>query len=252
MFPIYLLAGFALTVLLVAAARWFASVPPARAARAILWGFAIAVGLAILIALHNGLLAALWMAVVTAFSLINRAAGSRLAWFLLNALPFIPFLRRTVGGGRGKMPGAGQTSDVETAWLRMSLDHDSGTMDGLVLQGRFRGRRLRELAAAELLDLLAELRVADADSAALLEGYLDAVHAGWRQAQGTETSGDGAAAGAMTREEAYRVLGLEPGADDGAVRAAYRDLMKRVHPDQGGSAYLAAKLNQAKALLLGE
>jgi hypothetical protein len=255
-FPLYLLIGFALTILLVVAARWFARVPPARAARAILWGFAIAVGLAILIALHNGLLAALWMGVVTVFSLLNRAAGSRLAWFLLNAVPFLPFLRRHFGGRGGAAPGAGQSSDVETAWLRMSLDHDSGTMDGLVLQGRFRGRRLGELAAPDLLELLAELRVADADSAALLEGYLDAVHAGWRQAQGAgEGAGGGASAGgaeAMTREEAYRVLGLEPGAGPDEVRAAYRELMKRVHPDQGGSAYLAAKLNQAKALLLGE
>jgi hypothetical protein len=55
----------------------------------------------------------------------------------------------------------------------------------------------------------------------------------------------------MTREEAYRVLGLAPGATREEIVAEYRRLMKRVHPDQGGTTYLAAQLNEAKDCLLG-
>lgn len=56
--------------------------------------------------------------------------------------------------------------------------------------------------------------------------------------------------GRMTREEALAVLGIKEGATREEVTAAYRSLMKRIHPDRGGSAYLAAKLNEARDLLL--
>jgi hypothetical protein len=150
-------------------------------------------------------------------------------------------------------PARGQSSDVETAWLRMSLDHDTGAMDGTVLQGRWKGRRVSELSVEALLDLLAECRVNDADSAQLLEAYLERARPDWRAQAGEaqprqETP---ASTTAMTREEAYRILGLETGADEAAVRDAHRRLMMKMHPDMGGSDYLAAKINQAKDLLLG-
>jgi hypothetical protein len=152
---------------------------------------------------------------------------------------------RNAGG-----PTPGGSSDVETAWLRMSLDHDSGAMEGVILQGAFRGRRLGELSADELRDLLVASR-ADGDTATLLETYLDRRHPDWRQSSdaGAPSSTPSAA---MTREEAWSILGLEAGADEPAIREAHRRLMKKLHPDQGGSTYLAAKINQAKDLLLGE
>lgn len=161
----------------------------------------------------------------------------------------------------GSQPTPGQTSSVETDWLSMRLDHDTGAADGEVKRGAHTGRRLAELALTELLSLLEQCRSGDNQSAALLEAYLDRVHPDWRDsanggAQQGAAGNDGGASspsfsGAMTREEAYAVLGLQPGAGDSEIREAHRNLMKKLHPDQGGSNYLAGKINAAKDLLLG-
>ena len=151
-------------------------------------------------------------------------------------------------------PGTGNVSEVETSFLRMRLDHDTGAMSGTVRQGRFTGRRLDELTEPELMEFWRDCRVGDEASARLMESYLDRLRPDWRTA-----TADGAGAGggprstadAMTREEAYAVLGLAPGADAAAIKKAHRDLMMKLHPDQGGSTYLAAKINRAKEILLG-
>jgi hypothetical protein len=146
----------------------------------------------------------------------------------------------------------GQKSTVRTAMLAMELDHDTGTLDGEVLAGQFKGRRLRSLSVDELLRFLPECRAAGDQSANLLEAYLDRTHDGWRS-----TSGQGRRAGpvppngSMTREEAYAVLGLKSNASKDDIRSAHRRLMKQYHPDHGGSDYLASKINQAKETLGG-
>jgi DnaJ-domain-containing protein 1 len=135
----------------------------------------------------------------------------------------------------------------------MTLEHDSGDMDGLVLEGEYQGRLLSALELTELLSLLARCHAEDARSAALLEAYLDRTRGDeWRDAAPGPGSRAAQAGGAMNREEALAVLGLEPGADDQAIREAHRRLMQRLHPDRGGSDYLAAKINEAKRLLLGD
>jgi hypothetical protein len=156
-------------------------------------------------------------------------------------------------GGHGRRS-PGSTSTVRSRFFEMSLDHDSGAMRGRVVAGHFAGRELDELDDADLLKMAAEI-AADQESAALFEAYLDRRMPGWRD----HVEGDGAAgargapdAGTMTDEEAYQVLGLAPGAGDREIRAAHRRLMMRVHPDQGGSTFLAAKINQAKDRLLGK
>jgi hypothetical protein len=135
----------------------------------------------------------------------------------------------------------------------MRLDHDSGALKGTVTAGSMAGRSLDELALTALEALLVEVGD-DADSVALLEGYLDRRFPRWREdLEGDRAARPGRAAdsGAMTDEEAYEVLGLAPGASEAEIRAAHRRLMKRFHPDQGGTSFLAAKINQAKDRLLG-
>ena len=115
--------------------------------------------------------------------------------------------------------------------------------------------KLEDLELGDLIALWAECRGEDAQSAAVLEAYLDRTQGeAWREAaaQGGAGPRAPAGAGAMSQDEACDILGLEPGAGRAAIHEAHRRLMQKVHPDHGGSNYLAAKINQAKALLLGE
>ena len=146
-----------------------------------------------------------------------------------------------------------QSSRVRTAHLEMTLDHDSGDMDGQVVDGPHKGSSLSQLDLAALIELYGTYRASDPQNAQLLAAYLDRMHGEWREQAGAR-EGEGAnrdgGADAMTPEEAHEVLGLEPGAGAKDIARAHRNLMKKMHPDQGGSTYLAAKINQAKDVLL--
>jgi DnaJ-domain-containing protein 1 len=136
----------------------------------------------------------------------------------------------------------------------MRLDHETGEMDGRVLAGRHAGRMLSELARPELFEI-AEDFSGDPDSLRLLESYLDRAHSGWRddvQADRARRQSAASGTGRMSTHEAYEILGLEPGAGEAEVREAHRRLMKQVHPDRGGSAALAARINEAKERILGQ
>jgi hypothetical protein len=155
---------------------------------------------------------------------------------------------------RAARPQAGGRSHVRTAALEMELDHDTGSLEGMVLAGRLEGRELRALSLPELLVLREEL-AADSESLQLLETYLDGRFPVWREdAQANAGDGQGAApaSGAVTEEEAYKILGLEPGASAADIRKAHRRLMQRLHPDLGGSSFLAARINAAKDILLSK
>ena len=231
----YFFLGIALLVAFFFLGRWFVDADPRKVASAVKWGGLGLLGLLVVLLLLTGRLGLIFLLV-----------------------PVIFWLRRLFARVKAAQgPAPGQASEVRTAFLRMTLDHDSGDMDGEVLDGRHSGQWLSQLSFPALLDLLNDYRIADAQSASVLEAYLDRTQPDWRDAAGQaegEGSGGGegrsGGGGAMTREEALEMLGLEEGASPEAIREAHRRLMQKLHPDHGGSNYLAAKLNEAKDLLL--
>jgi hypothetical protein len=242
----WLVLGIAVVIGLILIGRGLFGLDPRRAIKIVLW-----------IVLMAMVLGGISM-VARGGSTFLYVLGALLLPLILNWRAASQFVRN-LGG-----PSQGQTTGVETRFLRMNLDHDSGILDGMVLDGEFRGRRLSELKPSDLSELLRVCRVEDEQSATVLEAYLDRTYGGsWRTGEeqgdgaGTEEKSQGRSsspwgAGSMTRQEAFEILGLEPGATKDAIREAHHNMMKKNHPDQGGSNYLATKINQAKELLLGE
>jgi hypothetical protein len=155
-------------------------------------------------------------------------------------------------GGHAQ-PAPGSTSRVRSKLIEMTLDHGTGEIEGSVLAGAFAGQYLGSLDEARLRDLLAECHASDPDGVRLLEAYLDRRFPRWREDTRTEEpprADARPASGVMTPEEAYQILDLRPGATPDEIRQAHRTLMKKLHPDQGGSTYLATRINQAKDILL--
>jgi hypothetical protein len=152
------------------------------------------------------------------------------------------------GASASRSPG--QTSRVRSEFLDMTLDHDSGGLTGRIVAGPHAGHSLDEF---DLSQLTAMIPGFDAESVALFESYLDRRFPAWRQDAQRDAAGGQrrpAPNGKMTDEEAYQILGLQPGAGRDEIGRAHRALMKKLHPDQGGSTYLAARVNEAKDTLL--
>lgn len=170
---------------------------------------------------------------------------------ILRLIPLSSVLKspRQTGQQQAK---TGNHSRVSTALLEMTLDHDTGVMDGLVLQGEMQGRALSDLSESEFIRLLSFCRRQDGDSARLLETYLDKRFGESWRADDHETpenpSPEGS--GALTQQEAYEILGIAPGASREDIIQAHRRLMQKMHPDRGGSTWLAARINEAKKRLL--
>jgi hypothetical protein len=232
------LAGLAVLVLLVVGVRLLATANPTK--------------LAATLRKTGGFVLLAVAALLLARGALPLAIPVGLFGLALLGLPVGPWFRG-LGGSAEKSPG--QTSGVRTEGLAMELDHDSGEMEGRCLKGRFAGRMLSSLTVGELFQLLAELRANDQQGALLLEAYLDRRVPDWRERdrdQATKEQPRPAGRGPMSAKEAYDVLGLPPDATDDDIRAAHRKLMMKVHPDQGGSDYLAARINEAKDVLLGK
>ena len=231
---LYFLAGFGVLVLAVWGLNGFKKANPAALARQVR---IIGGSFALVAAVAMGVRGALGYAMPLAmFGIWLLSGQGQSPW---GSLP---------GMGR---PAGRQTSSIVTDHLEMELDHDSGAMRGRVLRGVFAGRPIEHLAPAELAMLWRDCRFADPKSAQLIEAWLDRTHPTWREDMARAESEPGAG-GIMTRDEAYEILGLAPGAGAEDIRRAHRDLMKKLHPDAGGSGYLAAKINEAKDVLSGK
>lgn len=199
------------------------------------------------------------MGVGAVLLLLTVRGGAEIALPLLTILA--PFLLRWLNAPSPSPASiasstAGAKSEVTTRFFRMTLDHATGVMSGVIQAGGFAGRLLSDLTDQELLLLWRECQV-DSESVAVLEAYLDRQgDPDWRTRFQQQETADSARTAShdktMSRAEAYAVLGLSPGASQIEIQAAYRRLMQRLHPDHGGSAYLAARLNQARQVLLQE
>ena len=224
--------GVIVLILLLFAAYSFSKADPKQAARVLRY---IGAGAALLFAV---------------FLLVRGQIGPAVSIGLigLGLLGFIPLWRASFGGRTQKSPG--QVSRVRTAFLEMELDHDSGALRGQVLAGRHQGAALDDLDVPTLIALLREI---DEDSLPLLTAYLDRRQPRWREDapdDAASANGNRASRGTkITAEEAYQILGIQPGATAQEIARAHRSLIKKLHPDQGGSTYLAARINEAKDVL---
>ena len=233
------IAGLLLLYLLLAAIKRFGRMTPADAAKFMKKGGA-ALGFASLaLTLFRGRLGIIGMLASALMALAQRSGAANVGGAF-----------RDVGAGKR----GGRTTTARSAWIEMRLDLDSGGVEGAVIGGPMQGRDLASLDRAQIIQLCAACQREDPDGARLLETYLDRRFAGWRNADERQAEARGrgpvSSSGALTRDEAYEILGLPKGAGAEEIVRAHRILMKKLHPDHGGSTALAARVNQAKDVLL--
>ena len=243
MFPLFIL-GLALLAGLLLAGRWFTTADPKtliKVLKGLLFGV---IGVVALFFVFSGRLAWAFFALPALLPWFMRARRAHRM--------YKTFSRMASGGpGSAGKGGAGQSSDVETRFLRMALDHATGKMTGEVLEGNYAGRTLDSMSVNELVDLLKTCWVEDQPSAQVLETYINRIHPDWRQTAQDDGKGAGSGEGLTTRAQALEILGLKEGAGEQEIKDAHRRLIAGLHPDHGGSTYLAAQINRAKDVLLG-
>ena len=243
------IAGLVALYLVLAAIKQFGRMSPATAAKIVRRGGGALgmLGFALTALRGRFTFASILANLVLAFAASRRGGAASSGPSFTAAGPGAsPF---TAAGSGAK---AGRASSARSATIETRLDLDTGVMTGVVLAGSFQGRSLDMLARADLLGLHAACVREDPDGARLLEAYLDRRFARWRYADEGQREARGRAgdSGAMTRDKAYEVLGLAEGASAEEVVRAHRTLMKKFHPDHGGSTALAARINLAKDVLL--
>lgn len=226
-------------------------------------GAALAIGLALILRGMRGATAAqamrwVWQSIAAVSVLVG-------GYFLLTGRPayaVVPALGVLVGllgwfidAALG--PRKPNTSRVNTRFLKLTLDHKSGQVTGDILDGPFASRRIESLRVDELVDLFVYYRNEDEPSARLIEAYLDRTSPTWRARYGSDGApkqdaytASARPGGPMSKSEALRLLGLTLGATLDEVRAAHRRKLQEHHPDRGGDPDMAARINQARDVLL--
>ena len=205
------------------------------------------------------------IAMLVAGVLLILVATGRMPWLFALLGAVIPIARRLLGLLRyapllsglfnhvsNNAPSNGQQSLVETQYLSMSLDHDSGQLSGSVKSGLHAGMELQQLNQNQLLELYQSYLKLDPDSEQLLGNYIDRTHGTEWRAQNQSNKTEETSTAQLSENEAYAILGLEPGADKQSILKAHKQLMQKIHPDRGGSSYLAVKINQARDLLIAQ
>ena len=219
---------------IVFAIRWVKQQPPHKRQHAGFMAALVAAGVLLLVALATGRLNPLVAAVAAAIPMLQR---------LTRAKSVFDGLRSSIKGNRSTGP------TISTSRLRVDVNPTTGNWTGTIFEGRFKGQALSALSVAQLSELLLEYQRVDPESAALLISYLERHHHGnWRGSQ--SYSSTQANTSPMSEHEARQVLGLDQSATEADIVATHRRLMQKMHPDRGGSDYLASKINQAKDRLL--
>ncbi len=228
--PAYVALGALLLLAILAVGHLYVKASPHTLANLLKVTGIAAAAIGVVLTVVSGRAAALiGIAPVLVFAILAWRQGSR---------------RRAAAAG----PSPGASSAVTTRYLRMVLDHDTGTVSGEVTAGRFAGRNLADLSLEDILELRQDC-AGDAQSVSILEAYLDRFQPDWRE-HGAGARAEPGVSGAMTEEEARAILGVGPEASFEEIREAHRHLMQKLHPDRGGSTYLAAQINRARDLLL--
>jgi hypothetical protein len=245
---LYLSIGSAIVLILIVLAWVFIASDPVKLARFLRWFIIIsASGLALFLLFRGqALLAA------------APAAVAAIGWRVFRLVPLGLWFRlfqmgKAFSGSRKYRPRESQSgsqgaSTVDSEWMQMKLDHDTGALNGLVIKGHYSGRHLDSLEPEELDSLLLEVRDDEA-TVRLLENYM-LRRFGGEWAERASASSASEKVETMGREEAYEILGLPADSDEEAIRRAHRKLMASNHPDRGGSSYIATKINQARDILL--
>lgn len=237
----FLFLGLAVMIGLLLAGNWFVSAKPKTVIKVLKWGLLVLFGVILLFFIISGRFAwALW------------ALPALLPWFMRArtlSRAAKNFSRMAGGTSQG-----GQASKVTSKYLDMELDHDSGDMRGFVRSGQHAGRKLESLSVEQLSSLFVHYQQDDVESARLLAAYLDREYPDWRD-QGNfddtdEQNQSANSSGKMDRAEALRILGLEDPVEQSEIKSAYHRLIGSLHPDRGGSAYLTAKINEARDVLM--
>ncbi len=245
----FVLAGFVVIWLALYALKSFAHANPSILMTALGWTGGVGVlGLALLFGLRGRFDFAVGLGLI-GFWLVMAASQKS-----SQRRSFNVFTGRAAS--RGGSARASGVSRVRSAVIEMELDHATGVISGTVLAGPEEGKSLNRLSRMQCETLRGLCLRDDPEGARLLEAYLDRRFPGWRAASKGEPDTWGrrpavaARSGAMTEDEAYEVLGLRKGATRDDVVRSHRSLIKKLHPDQGGSTDFAARVNEAKDVLM--